>query len=236
MDTKLLPHRLKSARRKKRIQKEDLDKQLLKLDRERDHIWDNPNRVIVVPLEEPYQRGWKRLFVWNAAIQRSEQAEFYQQILDQVNTVQYHYDPSFRKTKRKQYQHKYNYDLPKLQTINRRDWHLNKAQLTEAQRECFNRIDYWDNRYYCWTYKYEFAFTHLLKIAVQPHIVTTIKLRDVQIEQRIKYIDDYLVKSGLNYRLTKLKGKSYRYRGDKMFEKAKYINPLKNKAIWDWED
>ena len=43
-------------------------------------------------LETPYQKGWKRLFVLKENIARSDKAELYQQILDKIKNVQYHYD------------------------------------------------------------------------------------------------------------------------------------------------
>jgi hypothetical protein len=236
MDTQLLPYRLKSARRKRRLQKEDRDKQILKLDKERNQLSNDPDYEKTILLDEPYQRGWKRLFVLKPDIQKGEKAQFYQQILDQINKVQYHYDASFKKTKRKQNRHRYNYELPELQAISRYDWRMNKAKLTEAQRECFNRVDYWDNYYYSWTYKYQFAFPELFKIAVQPHIITTIKIGDVLIEQRLAFIDDYMDHNGMRDRLAKLKGGWYKYWKADYDEKIKFANPLKNKPKWKWID
>src|SRR5258707_7168048 len=107
MDTQILPYRLKSARRKKRLVKEDRDKQLLKLDRERRSISSSPDYQTTAQLDEPYQKGWKRLFVLKPEVQRSDKAEFYQGILNAINTVQYHYDRSFKKPKRTGRWHKY---------------------------------------------------------------------------------------------------------------------------------
>jgi hypothetical protein len=237
MDTQLLPYRLKSARRKKRLQKEDRDKQILKLEKEHDLLSNNPDYEKKILLDEPYQKGWKRLFVLKQDIQRSDKAEFYQQILVQVNKVQYHYDASFKKSKRKPKGHRYNLELPELQTISPYDWHLNKAKLTEAQRSCFNKVDYWDSYHYCWTCKYQFAFPELFKIAVLPHMVTTIKIGDALMEQRISFIDDLMYKGGLQYGKWKLRGGQHKYWKSRVkFEKPEYVNPLKNKPKWEWTD
>ncbi|WP_462267369.1 hypothetical protein [Mucilaginibacter sp.] len=234
MGTLALPFRLKTEHRKKRLRKEDLDKQLLRFDRERNRLHDNPGRIVTVPLAEPYQRGWVRLFVLKPEIQKSAQAQFYQQILDQINTWQHHYDASFKKSKRRRYNHRYNYDLPRLSTIDGYHWRLNKAELSDAQRECFKQVPYWDVARYRWAYRYEFAYPELFKIAVQPHLVTTIKVRDMDMEKRIDFIDDYLEKSGQQYRLGKLKDRSYSYWGKNLFEQPKYVNRLRNKSRQDW--
>lgn len=234
MDTQLLPYRLKSARRKKRLQKEDLDKQLLKLDRERSKLWNDPERITIIPLDEPYQRGWKRLFVLKPDVQKSDKAAFYQEILDRINQVQYHHE--FKVTSRKKYRGRYKDRLPELYTISRYDWYMNKAKLSDGQRACFHQKHYWDEQYYRWTYKYEFSFPELFRIVILPNIVTTIKLRDISMEKRISYIDDYLDNSGMTYRLYKLKGGRYKYWKGNYDERLKYRNPLKNRAKWDWLD
>ncbi len=230
MDTLLLSYRLKSARRKKRLVKSDRDKQLLKLDRERYVISRSPNYKMTVPLAEPYQRGWKRLFVLKPEVARSNEAAFYQEILDKINMVQYHYHESFKNLRRKN--RKYSYDLPKLAGINRRDWNNNKHQLSEEQRACFETVDFWNAQQYAMDYHYEFSEPELFVIAVLPHIIDTVIIGDALLEQRIAWIDDYIEHYTLYNRLSTLNNDNrYRRRKD-ITEKLKYKNPLKNKPRW----
>jgi hypothetical protein len=185
MDTQLLPCRLKSARRKKQLVKKDRDKQLLKLDRDLKRIWNDPDYKTIVPLAEPYQKGWKRMFVLKPEIQRSDKASFYQGLLDKINAVQYHYDASFKKPKRKGKWHKYYFDeLPKLFTIGSRDWQLNRHKLCEEQRACFTPVDFWDQQYYRWDYYCQFAFPELFEITVFPNIIDTIKIGNALLQQQ----------------------------------------------------
>jgi len=237
MDTQLLSYRLKSVRRKRRLVIADRDKQLLKLDRERQRIVSHPDYKQTVPLDEPYQKGWKRLFVLSADVQKSADAEFYQQILDAINTVQYHYDQSFKKPKRKGCWHKYWFDeLPKLKTIGSYYWQQNTHGLSEQQRACFNRVDFWDNHYYRRDHYYEFASPGLFTIAITPHIIDTIKVGDGLLAQQEAWIDNHIENHGLQYRLSKIShGRKYRYWKSE-FEKLKYRNPLKNKSICDLGD
>jgi hypothetical protein len=236
MDTQLLPYRLKSARRKTRLVKEDRDKQLLALDRERNHIDKDPDYKITIPLDEPYQKGWKRLFVLKPEVQQSDKTEFYQGILDKINNVQYHHDVLFKRPKRRRWQRFYYDDLPQLSSLSSRDWQQNKHQMNEQQRACFTRVEFWDQYYYRWDHYYKFAAPELFEIAVLPNIITTIKVGDALLEQRMTWIDDQFYKNGLQYRLDKLKnGNCYNGWKDGT-EKLKYNNPFKNKPAWDWVD
>jgi len=237
MDTQLLPYRLKSARRKKRLQKKDRDKQLLKLEKEREAIWKDPEYLTTVTLEQPYQKGWKRLFVLRENFKKYR-PEFYQQMLDPINTIQYHYDKSFKKPKRKTNRHKYSHDLPELRTISRYNWYMNKMKFTEEQRNYFEKIKFWDDYRYEWTYKFAFKDPHYyFHITMVPDMITTIKQRDIEKEKRLNFIDDYLQMNGRRYRLVKVRGGYTKYwYGKTRQEKDKYANPFKNKPIRMWED
>jgi hypothetical protein len=237
MDTQVLPYRLKSARRKRRLLKEDRDKQLLKLDRERQRISKNPDYVRTVPLDEPYQKGWKRLFVLKPEVAKSDKAEFYEEMLYWINEVQYHYDRSFKRPKRKGIWHKYIFkELPRLHGISPYHWHEKRSKLNDEQRACFTRVEYWNQYYYRWEHHYEFAKPHLFELAIVPHIIDSIKVGDALLEQRLAWIDNHIERNGLYYRLDKLKNGN-RYNGWKDgTEKLKYRNQMKNKAKWDWGD
>lgn len=237
MDTPLLPYRLKPARRKRRLVIKHRDKQLLALNRERSRIEKDPDYMTIVPLEEPYQKGWKRLFVLKTEVQRSDKAEFYQGILDEINEVQFHYDQSFKRPKRKGIWHKYIFkELPKLHGISPYHWHESRSKLSDEQRACFTRVEYWNQHYYRWEHHYEFAETHLFELAVVPHIVDTIKIGDALLEQRMAWLDNHIERNGLYYRLDKLTNGN-RYKGWKDgTEKKKYRDPLKNKSKCDWDE
>jgi len=237
MDTQLLPYRLKSARRKRRLLKEDRDKQLLKLDRERQHIRKDPAYETIVTLDEPYQKGWKRLFVLRPEVDKSDKAEFYQGILNWINTVQYHYDRSFKNSKRVRRWHRYYHkELPKLNRLKHDHWQTGEYKLTEEQCACFQLVQYWDEAHYRWNYCYEFSYPELFEIAILPHMITTIKVGDSLLEQRLAWIDDQFYKKGEQYRLDKLKNGN-RYNGWKIgSEKLKYVNLLKSKPKWCWDN
>jgi hypothetical protein len=235
MDTQNLPYRVKSARRKRRLVIKDRDKQLLKLDRERQSISKDPEYKTVVPLDKPYQKGWKRLFVLKSEIQRSDKAAFYQGIVDEINEVQYHYDQSFKRPKRKGIWHKYIFkELPKLHGVSPYHWQANRSRLNDHQRACFTKVEYWNQHYYRWEHHYEFTQPGLFEVAVLPNMVNTITIGDALLAQRVAWIDDHIQNNYLYARLDKLKDGN-RYNGWKNgTEKSKYLNPLKNRPKWDW--
>jgi hypothetical protein len=237
MDTHLLPYRLKSARRKRRLLIKDRDKQLLKLDRERERISKDPDYLTTVPLDEPYQKGWKRLFVLKPEVAKSDKAEFYEEILYWINSVQLHYDRSFKNSKRAKRWHRYYHNgPPQLQRLSYARWHKGDFKLSEAQCACFKLAQFWNEAYNRWDYGYEFMYPWVFKIAVLPHMITSIQLGDALLAQRMAWIDDQFYKNGGIYRLDKLQNGN-RYKNWKInSEKLKYINPLKNKARWDWEE
>lgn len=101
MDTHEWSCRIKSARRKKRLVKTDRDKQLLKLDKRSKQIDEQMRLLPLVPLDKPYQRGWKRTFVLTNETKQSAKAEFYEVLLSKINTVEYHHDKSFKRKKRR---------------------------------------------------------------------------------------------------------------------------------------
>jgi hypothetical protein len=233
MDTTLLPYRVKSARRKRRLQTEDRDRQLRRLEKEYKRLRKLKEELPWVPLEKPYQKGWKRLFVLRPDIQKGDKAEFYQQILDYINDVQYHYDESFKQPKRKGRWHRYYFEsLPKLGTL-RGFYRGNKPlELTPEQRACFVKAPRWDESQYLWTYHYEFTQPELFEIAVLPHLIYQEKLHDDGLERAMAFIDDFLYSPPNRDRLVKIQGGYYKNCYSRVLpERLKYVNPLKNKPF-----
>ena len=64
--------RLKTKRQKKRLVKEDFEKQLIQLNKLQDELWEKKRCLPLVPLAMPYQKGWQRYFVLREDIARSK--------------------------------------------------------------------------------------------------------------------------------------------------------------------
>lgn len=238
MDTTIMPYRLKTARRKRQLLKTDRDKQLLNMERELERLEAIKHELPLVALEEPYQKGWKRLWVLRPETAKSSKACFYQSILDKITEVQYHYDQSFKQQKRKKRWHKYYFErLPRLRVIDNYAWGERWLGLTDEELKCFREVKYWDEKTYRWKIYYSFAEPELFEIDIRAHIVDKIKLKDEVLEQQIDFIDDKLYRMPNWGRIISLNGGQYKNWYSKYFpEKEKYKNPLKNKPKYLWAE
>lgn len=130
MDTYELPCRIRSARQKQRLVKTDRDKQLIRLSKRRSELWIQRRELPMVPLEKPYQRGWKRYFVLRADIAFSVRAEFYTTLLAKINTVEYHHDKTFKRKKRRKGRYGYEIKKQSLRELTPYLWESSSLGLT----------------------------------------------------------------------------------------------------------
>jgi len=208
------------------------------MQKEDDRLSDIRSALPYIPLDEPYQRGWKRLWVLRPEATQNDKADMYREILNKLTEVQYHYDESFKQPKRKGAWHRYYFDkLPKLYAISDYYWNTNWHKLTEDQRECFKQTKYWHEEDRCWKTWYEFALPELIMIAVVPRIIDKVKLQDEALEQQLAFINNKLYGMPNWARLTKITGGKYKNWYSKSFpEKEKYKDPFKNKPKYKWGD
>ncbi len=72
-----------------------LDKALLRLEREHDQLWRALRDAPVIPLAEPYQRGWFKTFVLREDIRRRPDVAVFRTVLATVNRGLWSRDSSF---------------------------------------------------------------------------------------------------------------------------------------------
>ncbi|MDO4435794.1 MAG: hypothetical protein Q4B71_05180 [Cardiobacteriaceae bacterium] len=123
--------------------------------------------IPLLPLPEPYQKGWQRFFVLREDIKQSALASFYEEILKTINTVQYSETRQFVKKARRKGKKIY---LPREQHLKRFslvDWYHPKCPLSERQRAHFGLVEYFDATTQCWRKEYEFLepWRYVWKIA-----------------------------------------------------------------------
>ncbi len=228
MDIHEWPRCIKSARQKRRLVKTDRDKQLIQLDKRRDELWEQKKLLPMIPLEHPYQRGWKRFFVLRDDVKHSPRKDFYEALLPKINTVEYHRDRSFKRKKRRKQRYVYQVKVQMLRELSHHSWDINRINLTEEEKVCFTRVETFDVKTYRTEIKYVFAepWRYVLKVA--PHMVTHTKMMDADIERELSYIDDHIDNHNLAPRIDLLtRGRGYHWNGW-YYERAKYINKLKN--------
>ncbi|QEC76632.1 hypothetical protein [Mucilaginibacter ginsenosidivorax] len=236
MDMHDWPYIKKSARRKKRLVKKDFDKKLIGLDKQRDILWATKYKLPMVPLERPYQSGWKRLFALRGDILRSAKGEFYQTLLKKINTVQYHHDRAFKKRKRKRGKYVYSEKPQILRVIDEYDWLRNTLKLTDKEKVLFSPKETWSVRKKALITEYHFLETWRFVLVVKPHIIYEKKQHDELLEKEIKQIENRINRENLQPRMSKLVGGS-RYKYWKWRdEPEKYKNELKNKPVYTLQE
>ena len=230
----LLHYKLKTKRQKRRLVVEDRNKQLLRLNERLNELDDLQSKLTMVPLQEPYQRGWKRMFVLTDNTLLSGKADFYLRLLEKINTVEYCKNKSFRKRCHRRKKRKWQYeDIPQvLQQFDHWQWSHSKFKLTEKEKEFFHTEKVWskDGRQY--SIRYVFNEPWRYRLQVMPHIITETKMMDNVLAQEIGEMDYYIKSRDLQPLLHKLtKGRSWKWWGEVCNEKSKYSNPFKNKTL-----
>lgn len=233
MDRHDWPYSLKSARRKKRLVKKDRDKQLIQLDKLHNSLRKERQNLPMIPLEHPYQKGWKRLFVLRKDVQKGPQAEFYQGILKKINDVKYHYDKSFKVKKHRRGRFQYLQRPQTLREITQQEWETNRLKLSDAEKHFFYQKEEWNDNRRCIVISYAFIEPWRFELKVEPHIIYEVKMHDEVLEQEIKAIDNRIKENGLWPKIHRLtNGRRYRHWADNYFDKPKYFNKIKNQPMY----
>ena len=105
---------------------------------------------------------------------------------------------------------------------------MNRVNLTEEEKVCFTRIETFDAKNHRSDVKYVITepWRYIMKIA--PHMVTHVKLMDVDIERELTYIKGHIDNHNLMPRMHRLtNGRRFRW-NDEFNERPKYINKFKN--------
>ncbi len=228
MDQYEWPRCIKSARLKKRLVKTDRDKQLIQLSNRQKALLKERSDLPLIPLEHPYQRGWKRFFVLRDDVNGDARAGFYETLLKKINTVEYDADKSFKRKKRRRRRYGYVPREQLLRKINAYDWHSGFYKLTDEEKACFERTELYDIKTRRTEVKYVFAEPWRYALKITPNMVSHKKQLDLVLERELAWIDNHIENNYLWPRIHALThGRNYRRR--RWFnEPAKYINKIKN--------
>lgn len=199
----LLCYRLRSARSRKRALKKDFEKQLFRLHKEerqiRDTIWDLP----WIPLEQPYQKGWKRSFVLRHDVKQSRYAAFFEELLKKINTVEYSTDKTFSRKKRRRGR-KYRETRPQyLREFCEHEWNNPRCKLTDAEKQLFYKKEYWDKSgkpYFRFTFSEPWRYV----LQVRPNMITSKKMIDEELLSRERQLENYITTHQLRHKIERL--------------------------------
>lgn len=224
--------RFKSKRIKKRVVKEDFEKQLIQLRKLEVELWKKRQDLPLVPLTTPYQKGWQRSFVLREDITRSNDSSFYTVLLEKINTVQFSSEKSFKKKKKRKRKHVYVEKLQSLKEFSESEWRSPKLELTEKEKIHFYKRERWCPN--CKRYKIHYVFREPWRYVfrVRPNMITHTKMIDTVLESEIQLLDNYITNLNLRYKINKLvDGFSYRNRYYQN-ENPRERNPIKNKSLY----
>ncbi|MCJ7933779.1 MAG: hypothetical protein MUW56_09125 [Chryseobacterium sp.] len=100
-DDNLLFSRLRSVRSRKRTIRKDVEKQIRKKYKRSKELWKTRRNIPLLPLDQPYQRGFVRYLVLKDEVKRFKDGDFFKGILKKINTYMYSESRKFLKKKRK---------------------------------------------------------------------------------------------------------------------------------------
>lgn len=227
----MLCYRLRTARQKRRMQYEDFDKQLIQLDKKEKELWKKKRNLGWEPLTPPVQKGWKRFFVLRDDVARGKHAEFFQNILDRINTYDWSAKRDF-KVKRRKFGRKVYVAKPQ-KLLEPDEQHFKKLCFTEDERQLFH-TEYRTERWRIEPVKrYVFVEPWRFVLRTAPNMIDKIRIKDAELESRIQQLDNYIGRRDLRKRMAKILNGQYGDRCWREHEAERYneVNPHKNKSL-----
>jgi hypothetical protein len=231
----VLQNNLPSRRWKVRRIRTAYDKKLRQMDKERTQVWNRIRNLGYKDLNPPIQRGYKRLFVLTDETKQSKQADFYQGILNKINTIRYSPHKTFKQKKRKIGKWKYqSRNEQELQSPDSWVFH-NRMNLTEEEKRFFFPVEYYHapSKSYC--EKYVFIERWRFRLRIMPNMITQVQIKDAELEQYYEELEDYLSQDKNAKRLTKMwGGNTYSWKkvcNEREDRKRYKYNSLKNKPL-----
>lgn len=229
-DDYALCSRFKSERKKKRLVKEDFEKKLRQIFNQRKQLFNAVRDLPLVPLDEPYQKGWFRFFVLRPDVLVGPNAGFFINLLEKINTYQFSNEKSFTKRKRKLGK---KISVPSDQffkPISISDWNCKKLGLTENEKSYFTLTKKRSDTFGRYIIYYRFDEPWRFVLRVKPYIVTHKKAVDADLESELRVLENYITNYNLNNKINRLVMGYARYSGWKVYQNPKELNPIKNKS------
>jgi hypothetical protein len=216
----ILCYRLRTARQKKRMQYEDFDKHLIQLHKTQLMLRNKKRNLGWEPLVPPVQKGWKRLFVLREDVARSKHADFFQEILNKINT----YDWSHRKDfmiKRRRFGRKI-YVVKGQRVLEPKEHHFRKLSFSEKEQQLFHeeyRTERWSKKP---VKRYVFVEPWRFVLRIRPNMIDKVRIKDAELESQITQLDNFLEKNDWEKRMHRLLFGNYKYKWWKWKELEKF--------------
>ncbi|MES2597776.1 MAG: hypothetical protein V4662_20710 [Verrucomicrobiota bacterium] len=155
----------------------------------------------MVTLEKPIQRGWMRCYFLTAAARERSDARVLEDILKEINVIQYHWKHSFTPTKRNR--------RAKIQQLHQplkriKPWSRRQSDLPHEWKNYFNiEAVFQDTQ---WKHTWYFRWPQLFELRVVPRMVYKLPVCDPAADSRLSEIDAIFDNPRHAGRLAKLQG------------------------------
>ncbi|MDR2038567.1 MAG: hypothetical protein LBQ60_11655 [Bacteroidales bacterium] len=228
---------LPTARQKKRKIRKDFDKRLLALEREYRNVCRLIRDLGYEELAVPYQCGWKRSFVLRDEEKQSTRADFFGNILEKINSVQFSTRKDFKKKRRRRGKSGYVVRPQELKKLSL--WEFQKMQFTGEEASWFMEEEYWCPHGKCWRTQYIFREQWRFVLKTEPNMITRKRKLDRELEQRQSELDRLLGSYPAKPRLDWLRGYGYKwykawgYMEDVRLSENPFKNKQKEQVVWE---
>jgi hypothetical protein len=164
------------------------------------------DRFTIVKLDEPIQRGWKRMHVLTSEARRRGDSEILAEIVRRIGNTQHHHDGKFLRRKGRGRRKRMVEIHQPLHEIPTSRW--GRANLPESWEKYF-RLEgrtKWKKRHEVWVFKYPYLF----ELRVEPNLYWYVRIPDPDAETRRQEISAWLRWNPGHERYANLRGKSWR--------------------------
>ena len=203
--------------------KDRFDKHVLRLGAELRVLWDR--RYILVPLDEPVQRGWRRFHVLTAKAQNRADKDVLAALREVIGTVRYGKSPEIRKKRgRTRWWRYFEIEQP-LRTLTVGEW--DQRRLPEEWKPYFRLEERYCYR--LWLDRLIFASPYVFELKIEPNWVTEVFVPDPEVEQRIAEIEGWLWRRDAMGRLNRLCGNHHRWRES---HRQDLLDKIARRELW----
>ncbi|MCH5717879.1 hypothetical protein [Niabella hibiscisoli] len=173
----------------------------------------------------------EKIFHIKSRCSNRKKSDFFQNILDKVNTIQYSWKKEFT-VKRRKYGKKIFVPKPQhLQTF--RDWELRKLHLLPDELQFF-RADWITDKYGKEYLLYVFTEPWRFQLTIQPNIIDKRRKLDTALEAEVDSIDRYMTIRHLYPYLVRLEKGRFKYKEWKPKPKVQYIRFIQKHSTHEW--
>jgi hypothetical protein len=214
------------------MQRKQFEKKLIQLFFEQRNLSKQISNLGYEKLDPPVQRGWRRFFVLRKDVARSDDALFFQKLLDKINTIQYSSKNEFKVKHRKFGKKIYEERQQNLERIFPDAY--TKKEFTEREKKYFyptlEHDLYWKRL--IWVYRFLEPWRFELKI--EPNIIYRTKIKDFNLIKRLDEMHQYLEWNDLQTKQCRLMHGHYQDPNRYWYsDLERYRNPFRNKRLVD---